>query len=87
MADFLSGIVFAGGLTAALFFIRFWRQSGDRLFAFFALAFGLMSVTRLILAALDENNEARPWVYLLRLTAFVLILVAIVDKNRARASA
>jgi hypothetical protein len=84
MADFLSGVIFAGSLTAALFFLRFWRQTGDRLFAIFALAFTLFAVSRLGLALLDESNEARTWVYLLRLATFLLIIVAVVDKNRPR---
>ncbi len=85
MADFLSGVIFAGSLTAALFFLRFWRQSGDRLFAMFALAFGLLACSRLLLAILDESNEARTWVYLLRLATFLLIIIAVVDKNRSSA--
>ncbi len=73
--------------VAALFFLRFWRDTGDRLFAFFAVAFVLMSVNRLhlaLIAPLDVREE-RYWV---RFAAFALILVAILDKNRAsRASA
>lgn len=87
MAEFLSGVIFAGALTAALYFIRFWRQTGDRLFATFALAFGVMAINRLLLTVLDESNEARPWVYLMRLAAFVLIIAAVVDKNRVRGRA
>ena len=83
-ASFLSGLVCAGAFTAALFFVRFWRQSGDRLFAIFALAFALLGGSRIVLSALAEENEARPYVYLLRLAAFVLIAVAIADKNRSR---
>lgn len=84
MVNFLSGVICAGSLTAALFFLRFWRQTGDRLFAIFSLAFALFAASRLVLALLDEGNEARTWVYLLRLAAFILIIVAVVDKNRAR---
>jgi hypothetical protein len=84
MVEFLSGVIFAGGFVAALFFLRFWRETGDRLFAIFALAFAIFALSRLGLAALDESNEARTWVYLLRLVTFVLIIVAVVDKNRPR---
>lgn len=84
MASFLSGVVCAGALTAALFFLRFWRQSGDRLFAIFALAFAVLAASRVVLSALAEENEARTYVYLLRLAAFLLIAGAIFDKNRAR---
>ena len=83
MAEFLSGVIFAGALTAALFFLRFWRQTSDRLFAIFALAFGLFAGSRLLLAVLDESNEARTWVYVLRLVTFLLIIAAVVDKNRS----
>jgi uncharacterized membrane protein HdeD (DUF308 family) len=83
-ADFLSGVIFAGSLTAALFFLRFWRQTADRLFAIFSLAFTLFAVNRLLLAILDESNEARTWVYVMRLVSFVLIIAAVADKNRAR---
>lgn len=85
MADFLSGVIFAGSLTAALFFLRFWRQTGDRLFAIFSLAFTLFAANRLLLAILDESNEARTWVYVMRLVSFVLIIAAVADKNRVRA--
>jgi Na+/melibiose symporter-like transporter len=83
MVDFLSGVIFALSLTASVFFVRFWRQSADRLFAIFALAFATFAASRLVLALLEEGDEARTWVYLLRLVAFVLIVVAVVDKNRA----
>ena len=82
-ASFLGGVVFMASLTVAAFFLRFWRQSGDRLFALFALAFAVLAVDRLVLVVLDESNEARPYVYLVRLLAFVLIAAAIVDKNRS----
>ena len=84
MADFLNGVIFAGSFTAALFFVRFWRQTSDRLFAIFALAFTLFAVNRLLLAILDESNEARTWVYVMRLVSFVLIILAVADKNRVR---
>jgi hypothetical protein len=82
-ASFLGGVIFAGSLVASLFFLRFWVRSRDRLFAIFALAFAVLGVNRLVLVVLDESNEARTYVYLVRLLAFVLIAVAIVDKNRS----
>jgi hypothetical protein len=82
--SFLGGFIFLASLVASLFFLRFWTQSRDRLFAIFALAFAVLGANRLILVALDESNEARTYVYLVRLFAFVLIALAIVDKNRSR---
>jgi Family of unknown function (DUF5985) len=82
-ADFVSGATMAASLVIALFFLRYWRQTRDRLFLGFALGFGVFAVSRLILAFLDEDDEGRIFVYGLRLLAFLLILAAIVDKNRA----
>ena len=83
MEEFLSGATMLGSLCIALFFLRFYRDSGDRLFAVFALAFTVFALNRLLLMALDDENERRVWVYVVRLLMFVLILGAIVDKNRS----
>lgn len=79
---FISGATFITSGAIALFFLRFWHQSGDRLFAIFALAFGVFAVNRLILVLLGDDDENATYVYLVRLAAFLLILVAIADKNR-----
>ena len=80
---FLGGATALGCLIIALFFLRFWRQTRDRLFAIFSLAFFVFAMNRVLLTlVLDVENEARTFVYLLRLGAFVLIIAAVVDKNR-----
>lgn len=79
---FIAGATAALSAVAAVYFGRFWRLSGDRFFAFFALAFALFAANRIALRAVDQEHAA--WVYVFRLAAFVLILVAIVDKNRPR---
>jgi Family of unknown function (DUF5985) len=81
-ADFVSGATMAAALVIALIFFRYWRQTHDRLFLGFALGFAVFAASRLILAFLDEDDEGRIFVYGLRLLAFLLILAAIVDKNR-----
>jgi hypothetical protein len=68
----------------ATFFVRFWRQTGDRFFAFMAAAFGLMGANLTLLAVINPAHESRHLIYLLRLAAFLVIIVAIIDKNRAR---
>ncbi|MCY1073536.1 DUF5985 family protein [Archangium lansingense] len=83
MNDFISGTVFALCCVAGLFFLRFWKKTRDRFFAFFAASFWLMGLHRVVLMAMrltDSENVVAA--YLIRLVAFVLILVAIVDKNR-----
>ena len=69
-------------MVAGLFFFRFWRQSADRLFAFFAAAFWLLALCWLLLALVSAIDESRPYIYAIRLVAFGLIIVAAVDKNR-----
>jgi drug/metabolite transporter superfamily protein YnfA len=84
MNEFLSGMAAALCLVAGLFFLRFWRKTRDRFFAFFAAAFWLMALHRVVMLFLRDNNEHLVAAYSIRLLAFVLILVAIVDKNRVR---
>jgi hypothetical protein len=81
--DFLSGAVVFGFFTCGLFFLRYWTSTRDELFLTFALSFGLMGVGQAILALGDIPTEERGPVYLIRLIAFLLILVAIYRKNRA----
>jgi hypothetical protein len=80
----LSGLVIAGDLVAALFFLKFWRRSSDALFAIFSAAFLLLAIGQALLALTDVPVEERSWIYLLRLAAFILIIVGIVHKNRER---
>ena len=80
--DFLSGAAALGFFACGLFFLRFWRRTGDRLFAFFSASFTLLVLQRILLAWAASGDGEADWLYLLRLLAFVLILFAIVDKNR-----
>lgn len=85
----LAGALTMGFVIAGLFFLRFWRQTRDRLFALFALSFFTMALNRLALAILSAHDPAGgrgPWhdrMYWIRLVAFLLILLAILDKNRS----
>jgi hypothetical protein len=83
MNDFLNGGVMMAALAVALFFARSWRRTGDRFFLLFALAFALLSAERWGLLYVRPDHELRHSVYLLRLAAFSLILVAVIDKNRS----
>ena len=82
---FVSGMVSAGFLVSGLFFLRFWRKTHDSLFMSFALAFWLLGLGQALVALTDIPVEERSWIYLLRLAAFSLILLAIFRKNRATA--
>lgn len=78
----LSGAVVMASLVIALFFLRFWRSTGDRFFLFFALSFVLQAIGRVFFEPTALQPEAGPLHYLLRLVAYGLILVAVIDKNR-----
>jgi hypothetical protein len=84
MELFLMGAIAMASSAAALFFFRFWRETRDRLFAIFAVSFVLLAITRIGLAASSEHLEGHTHWYWVRLAAFLLILVAIADKNRRR---
>jgi len=77
----LAGAIIMGCWSIALFFFRFLKQTGDRLFGCFSIAFVLFGVEKLFVLLGPETNP-RPYVYLLRLAGFVLIVIGIVNKNR-----
>ena len=84
LTPLLVGIIACASLTAALFFLRFWRHTRDRFFVFFALSFAIEGVNRVVLYLFVGPNEEAPVYYLVRLVAYGLIVAAIVDKNRRR---
>lgn len=77
----LRGMLVALATVAALFFVRFYRRSRDRFFLFFAAAFTLLAVNWVAVSLLAPEHEARAWAFVVRLLAFLLILVGIVLKN------
>lgn len=80
--QFFAGAATVSLLIIALFFLRFWKRTRDRLFLFFAGSFAFLMIERIVRACMSVETEWAPYVYTLRLIAFVLIIVAIIDKNR-----
>jgi hypothetical protein len=82
-----TGALAMGDVVAALFFTKFWRRTRLPLFGWFAVAFALLAVQRLMLVVADpragDHDDGLPWSYVVRLLAFVLLLVGIVAHNRA----
>lgn len=83
---FLLGIIAASSFAAALFFLKFWRKTGDSFFLLFAASFFIESLNRAAILFIAHPNEGNPWIYLVRLFAFLLILAAIVRKNYGKTS-
>ena len=77
----LAGAIAMGCCAIALFFLRFWRTSRDRFFLYFALSFGIEGIHRVYAALAFEEGEDSPLHYLVRLLAYGLILLAILEKN------
>ena len=83
MHNFLLGAIFMAFALAGLFFLRFWRDTRDRLFLFFSLAFFVLASNRIGFFLTVEQNVKGDSLYGVRLMAFLLILLAILDKNRS----
>jgi hypothetical protein len=82
--SFLLGIIVTCSLTAGMFFLKFWRRTRDPLFLAFSLAFTIEGLNRTAILFLVHPNEGSPAIYLVRLFAFLIILAAILWKNRRR---
>ncbi len=81
MTEFWSGAVTMAYLVAALFFLRFWRRSRDPFFLMFSLAFVILAINRVSMIAW-RGGEQDAAMYVGRLIAYLLLLVALVIKNR-----
>lgn len=79
---FLLGVIVTASAIAAMFFLKFWRQTRDPLFMAFAAAFGIEAVNRTGFLFQGIANEGNASIYVVRLLALLLILGAILHKNR-----
>ena len=80
----LLGAIAMASMVAGLFFLRFWKDTKDRFFLFFALSFFVEGVNRFALGFTSNPNEGRPFFYFVRFLSFCLILAAVADKNLTR---
>lgn len=84
MLEFLMGSTAMGYGIAGMFFLRFWRTTSDRLFLFFGLALFLLALNRVVFLFVVPHDSRGDYPYWVRLAAFVMILLAILDKNFVR---
>ena len=84
MNDLLIGGIAMASFVIALFFLKYWRSTGDRFFLFFSLSFLIDGLNRIMLSPIAPSTEDAPAYYLVRLASYALILYAIWDKNRPR---
>ena len=84
MEQVLEGGIAVMSLFVCLFFYRFWYTTRDRLFLYFASAFWMEGGNRAALALVAQASENEPVFYLFRLLSYLLIILAIWQKNRLR---
>jgi len=81
VTDLVTGMIAMASIIIGLFFLRFWRNTKDRFFLYFALSFGIEGVHRIVTTLTYDEHEESPLHYLVRLLAYGLILWAILEKN------
>ena len=84
LAAFTAGALTLGWLAIGVFFLKFWRRTGDGLFLAFAIAFALLATNQAVPVLFGVPSEDQGYIYLLRLAAFVLIILAVLRKNLRR---
>ena len=79
---FLIGVIVTASFTASLYFLKFWKQTRDLLFLAFSAAFLIEGINRIPRLFVDHPTESSATTYVVRGLAFLLILGAILYKNR-----
>lgn len=83
MNTFMWGAIAMACWAIGVFFVHFWRTTGDRLLLLFGAAFWMLGLHWVALAVIGAADETRHYFYVIRLFAFLLILGGIIDKNRS----
>lgn len=81
MILFLTGAIVMASTVIALFFLRFWRSTGQRFFLYFSLSFLIEALHRGYAAWDGTVHEDSPYHYLVRLLSYGLILWAVIERN------
>jgi len=81
MQPFLAGMTTMGFLIIGLMFVRYRCRSHEGIFGWFAIAFFLLALNQGLPNFLNFAREEQSLVFLPRLLAFAVIIVAIVRKN------
>lgn len=84
MLSYLNGSITVCSLMIGLFFFKYYRKTRDRLLVYFGVAFWMLGAERFLLTLVPQENESRSLIFLLRLSAFLLIIIGILGKNRER---
>ncbi len=80
---FLLGVIATASLIASLFFLKFWVRTRDSFFLAFVIFFFAEAAIRTASLFVTHPNEGSPWIYVVRLLALLVILLAVLHKNYA----
>lgn len=83
MMNFSAGMITMGFLVISLFFVKFWRRTRDPLFLAFAVSFSLLALNQGLAIIIEIDRDERSYLYIIRLIAFLIIIVAVLHKNSA----
>jgi hypothetical protein len=78
---FMEGAITIAAFAVAVFFLRYWKATSDRLFAVFAIAFTLFGASSIALFLTAHDPDGEVWVFALRAATFAALIVAVLDKN------
>lgn len=84
VASFIAGMVALGFIAAAMFFVQFYRETRDRFFLYFTAAFVLFAGNQSVPIAWHIDADSQAPIYIARLVGYLLIIIAVVQKNIAR---
>ena len=79
---YVLGFLATASFVAGVFFLRFWWRTRDFLFIAFATVFLFQTIASTSLVFTGDPNRLRPWMYAVQIATYLLILLAILAKNR-----
>lgn len=80
---YVLGFAATASLVAAMFFMRFWWKTRDFLFMSFAVAFLYQAIASTATVFEIHPSGVNSWMYLVQIGTYLLILAAILSKNRS----
>lgn len=86
LSQVLLGAVIMGDAIVALFFVRYWKITGDRFFLFFAASFVAIAVSRVVVDEAIPPVGYEPFGYMIRILSYLFIIAGILYKNTVRAN-
>lgn len=77
------GAISMGYVVVAFYFMRYWRETRERLFLFFSAGFVTLAMQRLLLGLSADLQLT----FSLRLAGYLLVLAGIIAQRKSRRAA